>query len=110
MNNLTTIPQTITSTNKTTYVESFIQTDTTSSLVNTTSKPLPPVTQFIIKELLATKLYTKSSIAKELHVSLVTINRWAKGTIKRPAHKTFSRLLGLYCLSRNLMKKESLIC
>src|SRR3989338_4401559 len=60
-------------------------------------KPLPPITQYMIKQLLATQKFTKTSVASELRVSLVTINRWATGTIKHPTHKTFSRLLTLYC-------------
>ncbi|MBI5448495.1 MAG: hypothetical protein HY939_07230 [Gammaproteobacteria bacterium] len=64
------------------------------------SKPLPPVTQYIIDHLLAGKCFTKLTLAKELQVSLVTINRWASGSVKRPTHKTFSRLLMLYCATQ----------
>lgn len=64
------------------------------------AKPLPPVTQYIIDHLLSSRRFTKSALANELQVSLVTINRWATGSIKRPTHKTFSRLLALYCATR----------
>lgn len=98
MNNLTPIlvPQSIT---RSDIIPAYVPEIT--SVEQVISKRLPPVTQFIINELLATKKFTKRSLARELGVSLVTINRWTKGSIKRPAHKTFSRLLGLYCVARN---------
>lgn len=64
------------------------------------SKPLPPITQHLVEHLLAHRSYSKTKLAKELHVSLVTINRWLNGTIKRPTHATFSKLLSLYCASK----------
>ncbi|OGT16962.1 MAG: hypothetical protein A3G71_04090 [Gammaproteobacteria bacterium RIFCSPLOWO2_12_FULL_38_14] len=69
-------------------------------------RPLPPVTQYIVQQILATRLFTKTSIAKELQVSLITINRWTTGTIKRPTHKTFSRLLTLYCSIQKEIYRE----
>ncbi|GEM_PF-4923132 len=86
-----------------------IAADHTHTEQQSTSKPLPPVTQYIIEYLLSTKQFTKTSLAKELQVSLVTINRWAAGTIKRPTHQTFSHLLTLYCAMRafSLFEEET---
>ena len=95
-------------------METLLATPRTSThhshqLSQPTAKPLPPITQYIIEYLLGTKQFTKTSLARELQVSLVTINRWATGTIKRPTHKTFSHLLTLYCAMRayNLFEETS---
>lgn len=72
-----------------------------------TPKPLPPITQHMIEALLTNHFHTKTALAKELGVSLVTINRWINGSIRKPAHATFARLLQLYCASQIIARSPT---
>lgn len=43
------------------------------------------------------KGFSKANLAKQLHISVSTLNRIARGAIIQPANKTFTKLLRLYC-------------